>query len=67
VDDLESEYRRLIKKGVPFNTEPQDFVSVKVTYCRDPDGNIIELMERAKGYPNPIVGVIATGDAPPKR
>ena len=47
VDDLDKEYERLSKKGVKFNCPP--YVSpdgyAKVTFCHDPDGTSIELVE----------------------
>jgi len=58
VDDIAGEYARLKAAGVPFTTEPQDFVSAKCTYCRDPDGNIIELIEQAKGAATMMDGVV---------
>jgi glyoxylase I family protein len=47
VDDLEATYTRLIRAGVPFNAPPQlspDGLA-KVTFCLDPDGTPIELVE----------------------
>ena len=47
VEDLNSEYDRLKGKGVPFNAPPQlspdDYA--KVTFCRAPEGTLIELVE----------------------
>lgn len=47
VDDLDEEYEHLSKKGVKFNCPP--YVSpdgyAKVTFCHDPDGTSIELVE----------------------
>jgi catechol 2,3-dioxygenase-like lactoylglutathione lyase family enzyme len=47
VEDLEFEYQRLKKNGVPFNTPPQYSPDgyAKITFCRDPDGTLIELVE----------------------
>jgi len=47
VDNLEQEYNRLIKAGVQFNAPPQFSPDgyAKVTFCKDPDGNLIELVE----------------------
>jgi catechol 2,3-dioxygenase-like lactoylglutathione lyase family enzyme len=47
VSDLDGEYERLLAAGVVFHTKPR-FVSngaSKITYMRDPDGNVIELQE----------------------
>jgi len=47
VNDLESEYERLRKKGVRFNSAPQISTDrkAKVVFCEDPEGNMIELVE----------------------
>ena len=45
VDDLDAEYARLRAAGVEFHAEPVDYGTVKCTYARDPDGNVIELQE----------------------
>lgn len=47
VDDIDKEYKRLSKNGVKFNCPP--YISpdgyAKVTFCHDPDGTSIELVE----------------------
>lgn len=47
VDDLDSLYERLLSEGIEFNypvqTSPDG--KVKITFCRDPDGTLIELVE----------------------
>jgi catechol 2,3-dioxygenase-like lactoylglutathione lyase family enzyme len=45
VSDLDAEYERLLSSGMIFHCPPQDAVTAKVTYGRDPDGNVVELME----------------------
>ena len=47
VDDLEAAYCRLSQAGVPFNAPPQLSPDgyVKVTFCQDPDGTPVELVE----------------------
>ena len=47
VDDLDSEYERLQKKGIQFNAPPQLSPDgyAKVTFCRAPEGTLIELVE----------------------
>lgn len=47
VEDIEAEYRRLKGKGILFNAPPQYSPDgyAKVTFCQDPDGNLIELVE----------------------
>ncbi|MBI4284061.1 MAG: VOC family protein [Chloroflexi bacterium] len=47
VGNVDAEYARLSKAGVPFNSPPQKSPDgyAKVTFCRDPDGTLIELVE----------------------
>lgn len=45
VDDVEAEYQRLSAAGMRFHCPPVDYGTVKLTYGRDPDGNVIELQE----------------------
>ncbi len=50
VDDIDKEYGRLLERGVRFNCPP--YISpdgyAKVTFCHDPDGTSIELVEVLK-------------------
>jgi len=47
VDDLDETYDYLIKNGVKFTAPPQQSPNgfAKVTFCEDPDGTPIELVE----------------------
>lgn len=45
VADLDAEYERLMASGMVFHCPPQNLGAAKVTYGRDPDGNVLELME----------------------
>ena len=47
VDDLNIEYGRLKDKGIQFNSPPQLSPDgyAKVTFCRAPEGTLIELVE----------------------
>ena len=45
VEDIDAEYSRLNKAGMSFHCPPQKNGAMNVTYGRDPDGNVIELME----------------------
>ena len=47
VDDLDAVYQRLAKAGVSFNAPPQRSPDglVKVTFCRGPEGVLLELVE----------------------
>lgn len=50
VTDIETEYARLSAAGMRFNCPPQHAAGLcKATYGRDPDGNIVELMEPEPG------------------
>ncbi len=46
VTDIEAEYQRLQAAGMPFHCPPQEVGGgIRATYGRDPDGNVIELLE----------------------
>lgn len=47
VDDIDKEYARLLASGVRFNCPPHKSPDgyAKVTFCHDPDGTTIELVE----------------------
>jgi catechol 2,3-dioxygenase-like lactoylglutathione lyase family enzyme len=47
VGNLDEEYKRLSESGVVFNCPPQYSPdgTAKVTFCKDPDGTFIELVE----------------------
>jgi lactoylglutathione lyase len=47
VDNIDHEYKRLKKEGIRFNSAPLSFPhgKAKVAYCKDPEGNFIELVE----------------------
>lgn len=47
VDDLDVVYRRLSQAGIRFNAPPQLSPDgyAKVTFCQDPDGTLVELVE----------------------
>lgn len=47
VDDLDMEYERLKDTGIQFNSTPQLSPDgyAKVTFCRAPEGTLIELVE----------------------
>jgi len=47
VDDLEYEYQRLKKIGIKFDSAPQVSPDklARVVFCRDPEGNHIELVQ----------------------
>ncbi|MCP4751913.1 MAG: VOC family protein [Proteobacteria bacterium] len=46
VEDIQAEYDRLVEAGMTFHCPPTNIGAV-VTYGRDPDGNVVELMQTA--------------------
>lgn len=50
VENLDYEYKRLKRIGIKFNCAPQVSPDgkAKVTFCCDPEGNLIELVEEIK-------------------
>ena len=48
VNDIDCEYNKLKESGVKFNCPPQISVDgkAKVTFCEDPDGVLVELVEQ---------------------
>ena len=53
VVDVDEEYERLKAAGMKFHCPPQDLADGRTTYGRDPDGNVIELLE-LKAQQSPI-------------
>jgi catechol 2,3-dioxygenase-like lactoylglutathione lyase family enzyme len=45
VTDIDAEYARLKAAGMVFHCPPQTRGGLRVTYGRDPDGNVVELLE----------------------
>jgi catechol 2,3-dioxygenase-like lactoylglutathione lyase family enzyme len=45
VADIDAEYTRLKAAGMRFHCPPQDIGGLRATYGRDPDGNVVELLE----------------------
>ena len=47
VDDLDSLYEKLVNEGIQFNHPVQISPDgkVKIAFCRDPDGTLIEMVE----------------------
>lgn len=50
VDDLDAVYEKLKASGIEFHTEPRvsSDGNAKTTYCRDPEGVIVELVQMLK-------------------
>ena len=49
VTDIEGEYQRLKEAGMTFHCPPGE--RMRAIYGRDPDGNVVELMEVAESSP----------------
>jgi catechol 2,3-dioxygenase-like lactoylglutathione lyase family enzyme len=45
VSDIDAEYERLRAAGMSFHCPPQGLGALRATYGRDPDGNVVELLE----------------------
>lgn len=49
VADVDAAYAVLSARGVPFSAPPEDFPrdapAVRIAFCTDPDGNVIELLQ----------------------
>ncbi|MEQ8234073.1 MAG: VOC family protein [Gammaproteobacteria bacterium] len=45
VTDIEAEHARLEAAGMRFHCPPQALGDIRATYGRDPDGNVVELLE----------------------
>jgi catechol 2,3-dioxygenase-like lactoylglutathione lyase family enzyme len=45
VVDIDTEYERLRAAGMTFHCPPQGVGALRATYGRDPDGNVVELLE----------------------
>lgn len=45
VENIQDEYERLLAAGMPFNCPPQKQDGSSMVYGRDPDGNVVELIE----------------------
>ena len=56
VDDIHAEYARLKAAGMEFNSSPVEYEDGSIfTYGRDPDDNIIELLEIPLGASTPKI------------
>ena len=54
VEDCQAEYERLAKKGVEFVREPSPDAIHIVATVRDPDGNILQLMQDVVALPEAL-------------
>ena len=53
--DIDAEHARLKAAGMVFHCLPQARSGLRVTYGRDPDGNVIELLEVTDRESMPVV------------
>jgi len=53
VSGIEEVYERLKAVGASFHCPPLVFGKAMATYCRDPDGNVFELLQRPSPAPSP--------------
>ena len=44
-DDIASDYKRLKDAGVDFIEAPTDYPNVRVATLKDPDGNLVQLLQ----------------------
>ncbi|MGR8946495.1 MAG: VOC family protein [Gammaproteobacteria bacterium] len=56
VTDIEAEYERLKSAGMRFHCAPQPVGELQATYGRDPDGNVVELLEAPADSALAVVG-----------
>lgn len=57
VEDIDAEYARLVAAGMVFNCPAQDVPGLcRATYGRDPDGNLVNLMEIDPAGPFALAG-----------
>lgn len=54
VTDIQSDYKRLVKSGVEFLSEPVQTVESAEVFGRDPDGNLFSLIQPASDSGNSI-------------
>ena len=48
-DDLVADWKRLKAAGVEFVEEPTDYDTVSIATLKDPEGNLIQLLQPARG------------------
>jgi len=45
VDDVDATYEQLCAKGVEFTTPPKSVGDIRLSFFKDPDGNLLELFK----------------------
>ena len=51
-DDVTAEWKRLKAAGVEFVEDPTDYSSFRIATLKDPDGNLIQLLQAVAGPAN---------------
>ncbi len=67
-DDLDHDFEHMIQAGATAICEPVETCNARIQLARDPDGNIIELLEPQKGFSQTIsalddIGICSRTDA----
>ena len=64
VADVDAAYATLTARGVPFSVPPEDFPrdapAVRIAFCIDPDGNVIELLQPLGSRYPAVAGALET-------
>src|SRR5262249_3663063 len=50
-DDVSTDWKRLKAAGVEFVEDPTDYGNVRIATLRDPEGNLVQLLEPLKAWP----------------
>ncbi|MEM7131806.1 MAG: VOC family protein [Chloroflexota bacterium] len=45
VESVDETFAELVEAGITIEIEPRDFKDVRIAFFRDPDGNLLELVE----------------------
>ena len=45
VESVDDTFQELVAAGITIESEPKDFKDVRIAFFRDPDGNLLELVE----------------------
>jgi predicted enzyme related to lactoylglutathione lyase len=48
-DDVDAEWKRLTAEGVEFVETPTDYGPLRIATLKDPEGNLVQLLQPIKG------------------
>jgi len=48
-DDVDADWTRLKSAGVEFVENPTDYGTLRIATCKDPEGNLLQLLQPIKG------------------